>query len=766
MISLLFRFRLLWLGLLLGGLLGALVGLRSLHFDFTSQDLFKSRSADYRTLVKLQQALGRQDNAAVVLVTAPDVLAPEVLQFLGQLRRQLADVPGIIRVHGLPDAYYSAPGQLLPQPILSAGSGAALRKVVMSQPLIAGRIVSRDSQATVLLARVDTELMRFGDLEPVMEALFAAIEQAQTPAGVTVRVTGVPPARVLIVQRMIQDQQTFTPICALLFIFLLWALFRDFRAMAVALWAVLISIVYFVGMLGAAGKTIDILNNVYPTLIFVIGLSDGIHLLFRYRELLARGVGQQPALEQTVQHLAAACFLTSFTTAIGFASLGVARLEILQRFGLWAASGLMIAYVVTVVLIPLILSYLKPIMRPSMKASERRSRRAFLRLSLWVQRHPRKILAVSAVIVCLCIWLGSKINVTNNLYEAFPDDDPMVQTNSLVERHFSGVVPFSIVVEWDSGSPVRPEVLRYLQELSRFLDAQQLSDPGLSIADLIAEANLALNLGAAGQRRIPDSAKLCQQLLGQTRLLLAQRGEAGLVDMLYNEQARMLRIHAWTGDHGANVIGAMFTSIRQRLAADRARQEQLGIRCYLSGDGPVASEGINRLIEDLFSSLILAFGVIFIVMVLLLRSIKTALISMIANVVPLLVTLGFISLSGMDLRVTTVIVFTVSLGLAVDDTIHFMARFRAEFQRHPSYAKALNRTFIGTGRAIVVTTVVLGIGFGVLLTSRFPISRTFALCMEVTVLAALLGDLLFLPACLLVFKPMSRSTPAPPPQSP
>ena len=198
----------------------------------------------------------------------------------------------------------------------------------------------------------------------------------------------------------------------------------------------------------------------------------------------------------------------------------------------------------------------------------------------------------------------------------------------------------------------------------------------------------------------------------------------------------------------------MFDRIRHRLTSDSPRLKSLGIRAYLNGDGPVASAGINRLIEDLFSSLVLAFGVILAVMTLLLRSIKTALVSMVANVFPLLITLGFIVVAGMSLRVTSVLVFTISLGLAVDDTIHFMARFREEWKRRPNYAKALDRTFRGTGRAIVITTVVLGIGFGVLLTSHFPISRTFALCMEITVIAALIGDLLVLPACLLIFRPM------------
>ena len=567
-----------------------------------------------------------------------------------------------------------------------------------------------------------------------------------------------------------EDQTLYFPICALLFLGILWALFRDLRAVLLPLVAVGFAIAYTTGFLAVSGQSIDIINNVIPILIFVIGISDAIHLLIRYRHELDAGRPQREALRVTVRHLMTACFLTSFTTAVGFGSLASARIDILKRFGLSAAVGVMIAYLVVVILVPAVLSMWKPTLSPAGRATDRRIQDLSERLGAWVSVHRWAVVGLGALVLAAAGGFASRVHEENNIYEAFPSDSPLVRANERLERDFMGIVPISLVVRWDEGaSPLEPAALAYLVELEEAVQAEEF--PTLSVLDLLRATRCAREGGDPAQRRLPTTKNEAFQLLLALQLGLEQTGRSEELARLIQPEARTLRITARGKDEGARILNARFERIDALLEKSAERQRALGLTCRLSGGGPVASRGVNTLILDLFGSLLLAFAVILPTMCFLLRSFKAGLVSMIPNLTPLLLTLGFMGAVGMDLRVTSVIVFSVSLGLAVDDTIHFMARFRAEWAVEPppppgdraaldaAYLNAILRTCRGTGGAILTTTVLLAAGYSALLFSGFPITRVFGLCMEVTVIGALVGDLLLLPACLLILKPFPVARP-------
>jgi predicted RND superfamily exporter protein len=707
---------------------------------------------------------GREDNLLLVHVegAAPDGLfTADRLDYLTRLHAALAGVEGIVGVDDLTTAWVLRPGSPLPAPLLGPDvAPAEARRLATEHPLIRRQIVSEDGRAGLIVARIDPERMAFAQLQPVVHACLEQLSSTPRPAGIQTRFTGIPTARVLIAERLIADQLRFFPICSVLFLILLWLGFRDVRAVLVPMVAVGVATVYTAGLLGATGEPINIINNVLPVLIFVIAMSDAIHVISRYRRELAAGATQRQAIAGTVRHLAVACLLTSLTTAVGLGSLLVAEISILQAFGLYAAAGVGLAYIVTVVLVPLAFSYLSPTLGDGSRRIDALLDRISMRLGEFALRHRLKIIAAAAVVMTASVALGSQVRVDNNVYEAFSDDDPIVAANHAVERDFAGIVPVAVVVRWEEGAdPITPGALRYVHEVQERLAAERIL--AVSIADLIAEWNAARHGGDPAQRRIPDTAAECRQGLMAIGALLHASGREALLTRMWAPDARMLRLPGRADDKGSRALNASFERVEAGLAADAARQQELGIRAHLGGDGPVASRGIDRLIWDMFSSLMLAFAIIFPVMCLLLRSLRAGLISMIPNVFPLLITLGMLGALGLDLRVTSVIVFTVSLGLAVDDTIHFMVRLSEEWRRGgvgpDAYQAAILRTFRGTGAAIVQTTILLGAGFAVLLTSSFPISRTFGVLLEVTVVGALVGDLLVLPAVLSLFAPRGAS---------
>jgi uncharacterized protein len=752
----------------------AAVGGLQLRLDFTPQRIFESGDPDYTFLQRSQQVFGREDNRLVIHVrtTAQDktLFDPESTAFLRELHRTLAEVEGVTGVDDLSSVQAVFPGSPFPQPVLppeDSGLGQPfVERRAATHPLLAGRLLSQDLRSTLVAVRLDQDGMDLDTLAPRVGAVMKAFRGVAPPDGVEALATGIPLARVRVAESLMSDQLTFMPLCTLLFVAILWIFFRDLRAVIVPLAAVGCGLLYTLGLMGATGQDINIINNVLPVLVFVIGISDGIHLVARYRRELAAGQEQRQALWTTVRHLAFACLLTSVTTAVGFASLAVADISILQRFGLQSAMGVMIAYVVTVALVPLVFSYLSPILAASSLRADRLVDRWASNLVGGAARQRWKVAGLGAVFLALCVWQASGVKEENHLYESFSADDPIVVANDRVQQDFAGVVPVSLVIEWEQGTDVlTPDVLNYVADLAAFVDAQDKLGATVSVVDVVHEWNAARHLGDPKWRQVPATAAECRGAIEQTQRVLEAKGQAGLLGRVYAPEERMLRIAALAGDTGIESLQGTLSLLRERLADDAARQAELGLRVTLTGDGPVASKGIGGLLRDMIESLFLAFVIIFAVMWAELRSIRAALVAMIPNVFPLLVTLGFMGLVGIPLRIASVIVFTVALGLAVDDTIHFMVRLREEWRRlppgHRSYQAAIERTGSGTGGAILVTSLVLASGFAVLLLSAFPVTTLFALCMEITVLAAIVGDLVLLPACLAIVHPLGPEDCAP-----
>ncbi len=724
---------------------------RLLSFDFSPQKLFVSDDPEYLRLERSHAVFGRDDATLLILVRGPGLLEESGLNYLRELHGRLEATAGVAGVDDLTSALVVRPGGFGLQPLVGSGegsSGRSLLTAIRQQPLVVDRLVSADGRAALVNVSLDSDRVGFADLAPVVAAVRAVVDDASPPEGMDASLLGIPLARVFLVERLIGDQKVFLPLCIAAFFAVLWVLFRDLRSVLVPLLAVVVSLVLMAGLLGATHQSIDILNNVLPTLLFVIGVSDAIHVVARYRQELEAGRPKREALRVSIRHLGVACLFTSVTTAVGFISLAVGRLDILQRFGLLAGVGVMVAYGVTILLVPLLFDRLKPPLSGSAERVDAYQHRLALRFSDWTYDHRWYVIAGTIVLTVGCVWLAGRVEAESYLFESFPPDDPVVIANGLMEESFPGIVPFSILVEWqDPKDLLSPESLSYLAELQTFMAGRPGMSGAISFLDLLKEANSALHGGDPQWRRLPETSE-------ESRLLLSlfessDQGRTALGRLLSFDE-RLLRISASTGDVGSTGLAEHAGAIRRRLSEDAGRLESLRLSASLSGDGPVASGAVDRLISDMLRSFAVAFVFIFALMSLVLRSLKAALLTMIPNALPLLMTLAWMGAAGIDLQVPTVIVFSVALGLAVDDTIHFMVRFREELTGEAGtdldqiYRGALRRTVSGTGQAILATSLLLAVGYSVLIASSFPVTRRFGMGMLVTVTAALIADLLAL----------------------
>lgn len=733
-----------------------------LGFDFSPQQLFRSTSdaAAYRE--EFAQRFGREDNLVFIIVEADDVFAPPVLQFTRDLTQRLRALDVVDAADSLATMAIPRPGDspgvlatesLIPsQGEVTAEAATALRELARAEPLVRGQIVAESGQLTGVLVWIEETEQDITVLGEALDAFEGAVAAVGPPQGVRISMGGVPFLRVRIVDELKLQQVTFIPGTALVYLLILFLLFRRPAGVVAPLGVVLITVLMAVTMMVVTDSNINIINNILPTLIFIICIADSIHMLVRDAEETESGLARADSIRAMVRHTGSACLLTSSTTAVGFFSLVAADTEILQNFGWQAGVGVMMGYLVTLFFLPALVLYLRPVERSAMAAAPGTQpliERALQAVGQRVLDHPKSFLVGGLVIAALAGWAGSTVKIDTVLLEVYEPGHPAYDSTITLERELSGILPVEISLEADAEDTFKsPELFAKMHAVQRLAAQDEIVLATQSLVDFHQAARAALLADPAEREVMPDSREQVEQL----HLLIAgspddRTGPNRFVTADFRNARILLRVR----DAGA----------REQLRLGRKLEEVLHeqfdgtpVRFRVTGDAYVASAALDSFIRDLFVSLLFAMVIIFAMMTFVFRSLTIGLISMLPNMIPLVLTFGYMGLMGIDLNTTTVIIFAISLGLAVDDTIHFLARFREELALHPGDVRsAILAAYNGAGRAIMITSVMLLLGLVVLLFSDFVPTQYFATLTAITIAGAILGDLFLLPAILyLVFR--------------
>jgi predicted RND superfamily exporter protein len=740
---------LLLLLLTVGAALGCLsrVG-EGVPIDFTPQALFNEDEENAGAL-SLRQYWGKDDNEVMVLLRGP-VFTDEGLETLIALHRAVAADPEAEEVMSLVSVGVPIRDEggavrvatLLSELPADARAMADLERRALAEPALAGALVAKDGGMATLRVSLPDALERAAEIKPAVLRLRAAAAGVPLPAGYRVSISGIPEIRTLIVDQLVSDQLFYLPADALIFAVVLALLFRGVIPGLLPLLTVGLATLWATGLLLGAGVTFNVLSILIPALVLVIGISDGIHLLARYREELAIDRDREAAMGRTLAHLTVACFLTSFTTAAGFGSLAVASSRALRDFGTQSALAVMVAYAAVILGLPTLLAWVS--VDGALRGIERRGstplRGWLVALDAAVGRAPWRALGLAAAATAIAVAIGSKVTTDSHMMELFPDDHPAVETYQALIAHGNGVVPVFAHLEAQRPEALKePEVLAAIDALEREMLARDEVRWAVSPASSMRSVHRALT----GQERLPDD----EALIAQELFVLELGGDgdplAGLVDPDWRV-ARVLALASDAGGHTFNDLAAWIEGRGGELLGG------LGVAVTAAGDGIVASAGVHRIIDDLVSSVGLALAIIGGTLLLLLRDLKLAVLAMIPNVITLAFTVATLGVMGENIQTGNVVSFAVALGLAVDDTIHFLVRFREEREGGAPLDQCLRATFLGAGPALVFTTVLLVAGLGLLATSSLSATSDFGALAVSTLVAALAADLVVLPALLRV----------------
>lgn len=726
---------------------GGVWGITRIQFNDNLAEFFKADNPDYNELQQFFREFGGDDSDCIFVVRAADIFTPEAIQSLRQLTEQAATVPRVRAVHSLLDVRRPVAGifrmiqvPLVPQAGLSAAADPAgvladAKQRALQHPLVAGQLLSDDATTTLVLLRLSGKYQSALDVRPTVDRLHQIAAECSAEGPLDVTLTGIPPLRADIYQALQRNQIVFTTLGALVAIVIVTCLFRRPVAVLIVSVAPIVGTVWTMGLMGWFGEPINTLNSLLPALVMVVGFTDSVHFMVDIRRNRSAGKSARRAASAALRHLFLPCAMTSVTTAVGFGSLLVAKIELIQRFGAACAAGAICNFFAVVTIVPLLASTRLGTHVASKSGGVSMEARSFTFFRGVIHRiveHAGWVTAAGCLVTAALLAMCLRLEPDNSIAESTPSDSQTYAMLRYCEKHFGGALYTYVIIEWPHSLELKSaEVLHVVADVSNLLNDEPEFGTSFSILNLLAA--------------LPHRPGRLDTALKYLDFVPAEA-----VERLVRRDLRKTVVSIETPDYGARRLSPMFRKLEaklQQLQQERYPEFQLS----MTGSTVVASRNINLMIVDLAKSLALACGVIFVVISIAFRSFRYGLVSILPNAIPLLTAGAVLVLRGGSLELVSVTTFSICLGIAVDDTIHFMSRFRFERRNGTDIKPAIEQSIAKVGAALLVTTLTLLGGFGAGFFSQIPAMRLFSLLSCVALVTALAADVLLLPALLTWF---------------
>ncbi len=534
----------------------------------------------------------------------------------------------------------------------------------------------------------------------------------------------------------------FLSISIVLVILFLFLTFRSVFGIVVPILTVLIAIIGVLAIMQLSGKSLDVMSTLLPTILFVVGMSDAVHILNRYIEELRSGKAQVDAIKVTFKEVGLATLFTSITTAVGFITLLMVPIKPMSEFGLYSAIGVLLAFVIAITFLPSALSLLKP-----PKISFKKSNRSFWNKTLstsflFVLRNPKKIVITYSFVFIAAIIGILQLKVDYKLLEDLSEKDPLQQDFRFFENNYSGIRPFEMAIETKGKNSIMDyEVMLELDKLDSYLYDNYEAGFILSPLSIVKVMNKAAHSGNSTYYKLPETEAKYKSLLKKINKSVAKKE----LNKFLNDTKTLARFTGKMDDIGSRQVKFK----NKDLATFFNTNINTSLIGYtLTGTALLVDKNNESLALNMIVGLALAFLLIAVLIGFIFKSFKMALISIIPNAVPLAIIGGIMGYMGTNINMSTSIIFSIAFGIAVDDTIHFLSKYKIESGKNKSSLYALKRTYISTGKAIILTTLILCGGFISLIFSDFKSTFLIGSYVGLTLFLAVITDMILLPILL------------------
>jgi predicted RND superfamily exporter protein len=727
-----------------------------MQFTFTEANLLPDNHPENILYNSFTETFGDEGNVIVIALKDSLFFTPDKRNAWRELNNQIETFPEIemvLSTDNLQELIKDQKNQKLvlqKVPLSAAKDSTAIlkfkEKLFLELPFYKNLIFDIETNTIRSVIYMNPDIVNTSKRKDfIFDQFIPLIESFENKTSSDVHVSGMPYIRTLNAQNIVDEIGLFVLGATLITSLIFFLFFRSFRATFISLFVVAIGVMWAFGILGWLGYEITVLTALIPPLIIVIGVPNCIFLINKYQQEIAKHSNQAKSLQRVIIKVGNATLMTNLTTASGFATFILTNSKILKEFGVVASINIIAIFALSLLIIPISYSLMPLPKKKHLKHLKNKSIDYFVR---WMENKVRKkrvnVYIVSLIGLIIGITGIYQIKISGSLIEDMPKSAEFFQDIRFFDQSFNGIVPVEIWIDSKrENGIVKPATLQRMNQLQETIEEIPELAPPLSVVNAIKFAKQAYYNGNPNYFSLPTS----QENSFIYPYLNNAKGNNQLINGYVDSTGQFGRITTYMKDIETDRMERIEADLRAAMAKIFPKSRY---GAEITGKALLFLKGTKYLINNLILSLSLAIFLIALFMAFLFRSFKMIIISLIPNLLPLIITAGVMGFTEIPLKPSTILVFSIAFGISVDDTIHFLAKYRQELIANGwKINKAVFAALRETGISMFYTSIVLFFGFSVFMSSNFGGTQALGGLVAVTLLMAMLANLILLPSLLI-----------------
>jgi predicted RND superfamily exporter protein len=699
---------------------------------------------------------GEDGNVIVIGAINPDLFKLDQFNAWDDLGREIRGIDGVLEVVNITRAVTLIKNEethqfnivpVINQKATTQAEVDSLKNVILGLKFYEGMLYNPKTQATLMTITLDKKKINDISRITLINNIIKSVDAYKSKSKVEIHSSGMPYIRTVTMQKVKHELFLFVLISIAVATFIMFLFFKSIRVIISSLLIVGTSIIWVMGTLVLFGYKITILTGVIPSLIVIIVIENCIYILNKYHWEYRSHGNKMWALSQVIHRIGFASLMTNAATALGFAAFILVPNQMLREFGVITSINIMILYVLTITLLPIILSLVDPPTPKHLKHLDNNFFGAVLDKVIYLIGNRRNLIySIAGGLVFVGLVGLSMMKTSGKVVDDFRSDDPTLIDLKFFETNFGGVMPFEISVDTKKRNGVLVySTIQKIDKLQNTINQHPEFSKPLSLIEVFKFARQAYFGGDPGQYSLPSSMEK-NFIFGYIPQKVSGTGNS-LLKSFIDSTKQVTRISFQMADVGTNHMDSLMASILPQVDSifDKGKFD-----VKVTGNSVVYAKGTNFLIRNLFESVIIAIILISILMAFLFSSFRMILVSMVPNIIPLVITAAIMGFAGIPIKPSTIIVFSIALGISVDNAIQYLSRYRHELKINNGAIKlsAIN-ALREAGFSMIYTSIVLVLGFSVFIVSEFGGTQALGILISTTLLIAMFFNVMVLPSLLL-----------------